>query len=118
MFVTGLSRSYQGESLVNNRYAIDSGTDKIQSMDYKSGRVQLIIGKGRNVTVPLSAPCVVYKPYRHRLSEPSGFNVTLDYVYGLFHDFLSAPSTCLRDFVDGPFLWENREKGRLPKLDI
>ncbi|GBM06103.1 hypothetical protein AVEN_265165-1 [Araneus ventricosus] len=39
MFVTGLSRSYQGESLVNNRDGIDSGTDRVQSMGYNSGRV-------------------------------------------------------------------------------
>ncbi|GBN24719.1 hypothetical protein AVEN_206909-1 [Araneus ventricosus] len=38
-YLTGLNRSYQGESLVNNRYAIDLGTDRVQSMGYNSGRV-------------------------------------------------------------------------------
>ncbi|GBL93171.1 hypothetical protein AVEN_42632-1 [Araneus ventricosus] len=45
---------------------------------------RLIIGKGRNVTVSLSAPCGVCKPYRDRLSEPSGSYVTPDCVYGPF----------------------------------
>ncbi|GBO09126.1 hypothetical protein AVEN_47146-1 [Araneus ventricosus] len=35
-----------------------------------------------------------------------------------FFDFLLAPSRCLRYFVGGPFLWENREKGRPHSLEV